>query len=116
MRISDWSSDVCSSDLEKSLVYRDVPGAQGADHALVRRRRARRYQRRAYRNRMRCSLRLILSGRVFEIILDKRECLEQTCERALWQRLQCIFTFMVFKCFSRSAEHTSELKSLMRHS
>src|SRR3546814_6199639 len=31
MRISDWSSDVCSSDLGK-IGHGDEPGAAGADH------------------------------------------------------------------------------------
>src|SRR3546814_17009057 len=60
MRISDWSSDVCSSDVgaeyieerplgapaeEQRLVQANAPFAQGADHAFVRRRRARGDQR-----------------------------------------------------------------------
>src|SRR3546814_11516741 len=54
MRISDWSSDVCSSDLgasteEQRLVQAHTPFAQGADHALVRGSRARGDQGRADR-------------------------------------------------------------------
>src|SRR3546814_2686668 len=30
MRISDWSSDVCSSDLPSACVLRNLPGADGA--------------------------------------------------------------------------------------
>src|SRR3546814_9389215 len=92
MRISDWSSDVCSSDLDDRLF-----GAQAQIH-LVRKQYggaarldARRRERRHPRNR---------SGRR-----------QQSGPPAMVARRQ-----MALFHGARSEEHTSELQSLMRKS
>src|SRR3546814_11285130 len=35
MRISDWSSDVCSSDLSVRIAYTNLPGFAGAEPEMV---------------------------------------------------------------------------------
>src|SRR3546814_10057544 len=92
MRISDWSSDVCSSDLNTA--------DDDAGHALRLRRRGRAIVRRAARTQ------------------TARELRPRTCEdrkagagrgRALGPRRGLSRGFHY-----RSEEHTSELQSLMR--
>src|SRR3546814_1521670 len=97
MRISDWSSDVCSSDLQLSTEHQPVPGAGGRTAAL---RRCRALGADAGRGRPRrgeaeCALRPVAglqhAGR------------NPAGGHRGGQRQQL-----------RSEEHTSELQSLMR--
>src|SRR3546814_3087810 len=116
MRISDWSSDVCSSDLEEVL---RVPGrverldaAKAPLHGLARRRLARcpAGNRRAHR-----LAELVQQGVVVEGVVDRgghgglgREgSVASSCRRAD-RRARAKW--------GRSEEHTSELQSLMRTS
>src|SRR3546814_3866802 len=112
MRISDWSSDVCSSDLEQPR-----SAAQSCELVLSRRRRARcvgggrlsgrRLERSASvvwsfgptGHTLQSRLRLHLSRGVIRCRQsDHRQCRpEQACDPT-----------------TRSEEHTSELQSLMR--
>src|SRR3546814_3878072 len=96
MRSSDWSSDVCSSDLSQELVDRrrsqELRGAhQGADRTVRRLRGA------ARSARQRC-------------VHDRRE-----HRRSRWpvDRLQGVPRLAGWQGV-RSEEHTSELQSLMR--
>src|SRR3546814_2644503 len=59
MRISDWSSDVCSSDLARirAAEYRPPPASSGASRASSWRRRSRSWSRGGYRSRSRFSRR-----------------------------------------------------------
>src|SRR3546814_2283077 len=89
MRISDWSSDVCSSDLKKkavALTARAQPAQEhrGCDFA-----------------------RLDRDGDLQEVLpvgLDQRP-----VDRAMKERID-----LRISCLLRSEEHTSELQSLMR--
>src|SRR3546814_6971073 len=96
MRISDWSSDVCSSDLERRLGDRRAIVGQAA--GFTRRRRigggARRRQRRG---------RWLVLERVRGIGVDVA--LRLGRRRVDVDRVER---------FARSEEHTSELQSLMR--
>src|SRR3546814_1788877 len=98
MRISDWSSDVCSSDLDAGRHRQRVPrvadaeavdlaGGQGIDH-----------ERRRYHHQPDIAVGMNAAGgepvAQFVIVTGKRE------DHAEGQR--------------RSEEHTSELQSLMR--
>src|SRR3546814_1336117 len=86
MRISDWSSDVCSSDLERG------------DH-----------DRRAHAGALRLALCNLVNRRVCG--LDRRlQC--QRFDAVAAVRIDAA----VFQCrpLPRSEEHTSELQSLMR--
>src|SRR3546814_3318593 len=93
MRISDWSSDVCSSDLQD----RDVPGAP--DHARRAPRRHAEDGGRALGRAGPCALRRLGAG--------PRSPLCHRRGRAAWRR-------RVACRGARSEEHTSELQSLMR--
>src|SRR3546814_10875163 len=102
MRISDWSSDVCSSDLAREALDRRDPGGRlwrghGPDgrHGLEISDRARRAisagDRNADRNR-------------------RRNCLPGGC---LCPQLTVSARLPGDRAFWRSEEHTSELQSLM---
>src|SRR3546814_1098993 len=101
MRISDWSSDVCSSDLRRP-----------SDHVLRRAssRRVRRLQRVAYRRMSGSSLTRNVSP------LPRNP----PCARHRPERMQRPGTYLPDRLLRRGAElrrseeHTSELQSLMR--
>src|SRR3546814_2358112 len=104
MRISDWSSDVCSSDLpvpgrEHFLLERPLDRTLGSEVWLARQPRSR-------------------QARVFKFSLDgerlsaiKREA---TLMRVLRDTLGERDDFARVIDWNRSEEHTSELQSLMR--
>src|SRR3546814_4903043 len=89
MRISDWSSDVCSSDLRRGL---EVQGE--ADH---RHGRARLYGRIRRED-------LQAARRLRQLWLSRKPCGELRSHRL------CVLLAQML----RSEEHTSELQSLMR--
>src|SRR3546814_6253270 len=95
MRISDWSSDVCSSDLEGvEAAARDISGRASAVHILIN------------------NAGIFTAGNVEDVKADQ-------WDRELGLNLRAPF-FLVqallpkLKAASRSEEHTSELQSLMR--
>src|SRR3546814_7793550 len=97
MRISDWSSDVCSSDLHVTPIVQAAPDEIAAEHAglhsflgFVRE------HKEIYR---------IIDEAEFVDYASYRRHYETTVER-MRQRLAA----------GRSEEHTSELQSLMRTS
>src|SRR3546814_8472789 len=106
LRISDWSSDVCSSDLGR--VRHLCPGV-GRDHCLQRGadRRARDDQRRARRRRLdgeaahRRSGGAGIAARRGGLSGNSRLKAEHGMGNSIWTG-------------ARSEEHTSELQSLMR--
>src|SRR3546814_7988180 len=98
MRISDWSSDVCSSDLEQLPVARHQPAPRYHSGHIVATRRAEE------------------EGSWTDRALGDDDAGQQrrsgprsrpTVDRAKHQRSPC-------RAASRSEEHTSELQSLMR--
>src|SRR3546814_8956342 len=91
MRISDWSSDVCSSDLRPAGRPHHHEFAEGERGGAGRSRRSRYRHRHAHSSLGCCNLARGLSTRA-----DRLEG---------WGRLR-----------ERSEEHTSELQSLMRSS
>src|SRR3546814_2610558 len=105
MRISDWSSDVCSSDLPRRAHQQSRPrGAPGG--AEPPRRLARRRDRRQPRPRTARG-----NGR------DRRA--DRPRRHALWRRLERLSRAQANRTGgdrsrTRSEEHTSELQSLMR--
>src|SRR3546814_8221782 len=94
MRISDWSSDVCSSDL-KALAVARANGTFDSMEALARRAE--------------------LPGRALRSLADADACRSIGVDRreALWEARR--MPDDVLPLF-RSEEHTSELQSLMRNS
>src|SRR3546814_1794565 len=103
MRISDWSSDVCSSDLDLVESYEQRRGCWGDDEAGPI---------------SPCQLRSILNA------LDgliEQEPVMVVSPQSVW-RPTCIFDCLVTQqahvtridAVVRSEEHTSELQSLMR--
>src|SRR3546814_7346562 len=101
MRISDWSSDVCSSDLDRLCARLD-----GRPEALTPARRAERGRVRPdiRRSRIWCKSRSARPGRGARLSAQRRHAggLET---RPSWPRSRYA---------GRSEEHTSELQSLMR--
>src|SRR3546814_2364281 len=103
MRISDWSSDVCSSDLETT---RHAAGLFNACTANIRLRIKRCITRRA-----------VITGRgnanegtLYVILGQAHRVIIATVRRTFWpNRNVTAWEFLL-----RSEEHTSELQSLMR--
>src|SRR3546814_7936561 len=97
MRISDWSSDVCSSDLLSSEAWLGAGG-----HAGLRRRRSR------------ASLALIdcVVRRDLEAIAHNAS--RSGCHNSWRSNVCSVWTPPIPVSISRSEEHTSELQSLMR--
>src|SRR3546814_6330966 len=127
MRISDWSSDVCSSDLRPRTVY---PPLRLLDHThwyvgedrarIVRRIRRSDRGYRAPPNLLlnehgRAMTRKLLTAQLAEAfaaarLLGTLHCLRHTFAMAMLARLQ----IQARTTPDRSEEHTSELQSLMR--
>src|SRR3546814_9495094 len=103
MRISDWSSDVCSSDLRGLVLHRQRVGKEQEYRAvgdLVQRFRAR--LQRLHRAREQRAVGVV--QRAVDQRLDARR------DQAGQPRIIGLAQIM------RSEEHTSELQSLMRNS
>src|SRR3546814_1462617 len=113
LRISDWSSDVCSSDL---VLRRERPGTDEAriafGHALHRR-PDRNHLRRRFRAR--CADPRRLRSRLRSRRSDRAAAADA---RRLRGRVACTATGRMPRPagHARSEEHTSELQSLMRSS
>src|SRR3546814_8979449 len=102
MRISDWSSDVCSSDLDTAVLV-EAAGNQGLGdlHRFLPQRRVRpaRYAvRRVHEQR-------------FAVGVARRYIAQITGDR---QRAEAGFVFERDAADDRSEEHTTELQALMR--
>src|SRR3546814_3990943 len=98
MRISDWSSDVCSSDLCGDWLGLSVAGPA---HHLVAARAG--------------DCHCLQSGRALRI--EQCQCREQSCGKAGLSRFFLDRRAGGLHCYAlyrRSEEHTSELQSLMR--
>src|SRR3546814_2792729 len=104
MRISDWSSDVCSSDLDPAVAVRDrverdvVHARQPVGRAAVQ---ARQFAAVALGQ---------VAPRDAHLLLDQVEVVEQPVAR----RRQAALGVRGLAEQPRSEEHTSELQSLMR--
>src|SRR3546814_6537695 len=107
MRISDWSSDVCSSDLRGLVLHRQRVGKEQEYRAvgdLVQRFRAR--LQRLHRAREQRAVGVV--QRAVDQRLDARR------DQAGQPRIIGLAQIMAVQIFQRSEEHTSELQSLMR--
>src|SRR3546814_7361433 len=95
MRISDWSSDVCSSDLSAKLVDRLIPVSHDADVAVG----------------LGEEQDQLVLHRVGVLVLVDQHVLEAALVvlEQVWAALQELHGVA-----ERSEEHTSELQSLMR--
>src|SRR3546814_4257024 len=108
MRISDWSSDVCSSDLENTVAPRFSRlnfGPRGCDVALVPIKDRQRHRKAGNQCPVTCFAQLAhphTNGRV------------KTTLRAGLAQLRISNDPFGFGKTHRSEEHTSELQSLMR--
>src|SRR3546814_5041364 len=123
MRISDWSSDVCSSDLGKARILADRPGAariHGCAHPARKRRKAgeprvrfghvRRRVERLHRDAFRR-----LPGQVLALDLLVGQRLPIANGLVGHQWLPSPLGVSISSTSTpRSEEHTSELQSLMR--
>src|SRR3546814_10590122 len=100
MRISDWSSDVCSSDLDTAVLV-EAAGNQGLGdlHRFLPQRRVR---------PARYAVRRVHDQR-FAVGVARRYIAQITGDR---QRAEAGFVFE--RDAASSEEHTSELQSLMR--
>src|SRR3546814_1731662 len=122
MRISDWSSDVCSSDLRARTAAIDRCGAPGVDAEHARRRAVGQYrvargddEQIALRDAavaidiaaIRLRLRIDASARVEEDVPARAEAARQTVGREDRDRPRHVGVV-------RSEEHTTELQALMR--
>src|SRR3546814_2960099 len=107
MRISDWSSDVCSSDLAAST----WPRRHSHDQAIP-------YASRAHRTRRIASCRLWFNRfRQYDRTWRSREGTRGTARRPFAHRRPARSrSHDIRKRPGRSEEHTSELQSLMRTS
>src|SRR3546814_10001283 len=118
MRISDWSSDVCSSDLRLTCIQLVEPICHGSRRHIIR--STWRYveiQIPSGAPRHQGNHFLRLSNRLGSVALGVLECLvENTLNHRTDGRISCgrevlgKLTLIV----TRSEEHTSELQSLMR--
>src|SRR3546814_9149834 len=121
MRISDWSSDVCSSDLERTAFEARLPLVQ----RFVR---ANRIDRRVFEGRER-KLGIVTAGKSYGDVLEALRLLglDETAAAAAGislYKIGCIWPLepegaRAFvdgheMLLVRSEEHTSELQSLMR--
>src|SRR3546814_6873505 len=110
MRISDWSSDVCSSDLRRHVddrpaAARDHRGQKGADHPIGR-----------LDVEVKGEIEIRLLGRQYRAGMDEAAAVEEDvgaadlgregCDRRPVEQVQDA---------RRSEEHSSELQSLMRN-
>src|SRR3546814_2226320 len=105
MRISDWSSDVCSSDLQRRDAPADPVGQRGAADldALPRE-----------------DLRLTVKRKVIAVFVDEHirdQCLGwQAAGHHMCRCRRLVHAVGAAAAGIRSEEHTSELQSLMRSS
>src|SRR3546814_5736812 len=128
MRISDWSSDVCSSDLAEQIEYRLLHvGAMDTHRAAtdfdtiehdvvaLRQRRTRIGTQRVGIERLGRGERMVQRDPAagFVVTLEHRPIDDPQRAPAIDGELQIIANLQP-QCAERSEEHTSELQSLMR--
>src|SRR3546814_7716200 len=123
MRISDWSSDVCSSDLEQALRDEQQRAlAEEPEHLTDADREAIRqlaqnipalWSAASTTPRDRQTIARMLLERVEVLVLGETEHAELTCHWSGGVVTKHAFIRPVRR-FERSEEHTSELQSLMR--
>src|SRR3546814_9966859 len=99
MRISDWSSDVCSSDLDPHFLQPAVPVGGDAQHIRLQPRIGARH-RFGERARGQLAAREGVHIRIAQAGVEAARAVEELRRR--------------IACAGRSEEHTSELQSLMR--
>src|SRR3546814_1068684 len=104
MRISDWSSDVCSSDLPPHMCYERFRGAHRPGHHIFRWRAPQYGSPGLPQRKIRVALRSI----------SARE--DGSCHYRSWMQPlgDCARERKPLPFGCRSEEHTSELQSLMR--
>src|SRR3546814_9280323 len=117
MRISDWSSDVCSSDLHPSPFGQEIPGG-GTGHAAAD------DQEIGVHQRSPSSLSIRIAPRKAATVRDSSSgpcAAEITPPGRPWMSTpptnsasRSLRTLSASKPFNRSEQHTSELQSLMR--
>src|SRR3546814_9523951 len=101
MRISDWSSDVCSSDLAAIRPSPVALSSRWAGEAIIRRKQPTRHAR-GHKKITTAAVAGVPPTRELVCRLFFEEAQSESAERrAIWNA-------------TRSEEHTSELKSLMR--
>src|SRR3546814_4960230 len=108
MRISDWSSDVCSSDLNCSTIRSVILCLRGADQGVGNGKECNIYPRVDRRTEQRQSSRSPHTGTDDRGAAEPQEGLEIRTAHARQRRASPA----VLR--PRSEEHTSELQSLMR--
>src|SRR3546814_10429959 len=107
MRISDWSSDVCSSDLIAELFVSGAPDGDPGETVL-------RYLVAGARiTHFRPQVSRLSHGEA-EVACDHNN--SDLSERVVQRRYQLGFLSTIHAILHRSEEHTSELQSLMRNS
>src|SRR3546814_4159464 len=99
MRISDWSSDVCSSDINRGNPLGTRPPEVGTSGRVMRERTRAPFFQRVLKLVSRGPSGGLLVDAIFAHLLDQRRALQRQKARG-------------FR--NRSEEHTSELQSLMR--
>src|SRR3546814_3190814 len=116
MRISDWSSDVCSSDLDPRLIMEIAPRvAQAAMESGVAAHPIEDFE--AYRQKL--SQFVYRSGQVMRPVFErareepKRVVFAEGEEERVLRAVQTVLDERLAQPI-RSEEHTSELQSLMR--
>src|SRR3546814_3913312 len=114
MRISDWSSDVCSSDLEHRTSRHSTDGIGRGSHARPSETECQRSRRSppSHVHRRKIRRKILLKGQA-EV---ERIGLSRENEPDLRPRVSrnMLNTILVSRRDERSEEHTSELQSLMR--
>src|SRR3546814_1895111 len=103
MRISDWSSDVCSSDLDGGLKRQLELPSTGVERA---------YRARAYGEVSQAQLEELIEG--VEIDGIRYGAIDANLERRTGANVWIELILTEGKNRERSEEHTSELQSLMR--
>src|SRR3546814_3408379 len=100
MRISDWSSDVCSSDLLARAVASQPEGLEVPAHVVPRAEQRRELGTDAYHG---------------GVVYERHACLDPgRFHQGLLERVLAAGATVVGQCPVRSEEHPSELQSLMR--
>src|SRR3546814_5158924 len=111
MRISDWSSDVCSSDLPVKLLFgtahRDILAGDRGDRHLVRTDEGQRIDRRAFDADF---IMEVVAGRT----AGRTDIAENIALLHLLPGAHDVGGHMAVARLDRSEEHTSALQSLMR--
>src|SRR3546814_8473889 len=126
MRISDWSSDVCSSDLAQNIANADTPGYRShdlaePDFAKILGRTAGRHDRTVTQPAVTITPRMTALGSRAAATATRTADVNGSDEKpdgnnvVLEAELLRLSGLQTDYATARSAEHTSELQSLMRN-